>query len=212
MLHQKPSKGRSGAWGMPHARYLREWSDATGGMPHLRAEPVDRGQKDQRQARDATDACQRDSRRQPTSRLCGDDAARLTMARDLVKCEFVAGAANPLRLAEMTSVLSWAGFIHLAVVLEVRSRRFVGRAVGEQLTPPAGSRGAEDGVAAAQARRRHPPQRPGQPKESDLVARIEAGSMGRAYGALRSQASSASSKPARRRASSLNGGRGRGAS
>ena len=27
------------------------------------------------------------------------------MARDLVKCEFVAGAANPLRVTDMTSVL-----------------------------------------------------------------------------------------------------------
>ena len=57
------------------------------------------------------------------------------MARDLVKCEFVPGAANPLRVADMTSVLSWAGFIYLAVVLEVRSRRIVGRAIGEQMTP-----------------------------------------------------------------------------
>jgi putative transposase len=55
-------------------------------------------------------------------------------APDLVKREFVADGANQLWVADMTYVPTWAGFIFLAVVLDVWSRRIVGWAIGEQMT------------------------------------------------------------------------------
>ena len=47
-------------------------------------------------------------------------------APDLVKREFVASGPNQLWVADMTYVPTWAGFIFLAVVLDVWSRRIVG--------------------------------------------------------------------------------------
>jgi putative transposase len=55
-------------------------------------------------------------------------------APDLVKREFVAEGPNQLWVADMTYVPTWAGFIFLAVVLDVWSRRIVGWAIGEQMT------------------------------------------------------------------------------
>jgi putative transposase len=55
-------------------------------------------------------------------------------APDLVKREFKAEAANQLWVADMTYVPTWAGFIYLAIVLDVWSRRIVGWAIGEQMT------------------------------------------------------------------------------
>ena len=60
---------------------------------------------------------------------------RQRAAPDLVRREFVADVVNPLWVAGMTYVPTWVGFIHLAVVPDVRSRRFVGRAIGAQMTP-----------------------------------------------------------------------------
>ena len=47
---------------------------------------------------------------------------------------FVADAANQLWVADMTYVPTWAGFIYLAVVLDVWSRRVVGWSIGETMT------------------------------------------------------------------------------
>ena len=55
-------------------------------------------------------------------------------APDLVKREFKADSQNRLRVADMSYVPTWAGFIYLAVVLDVWSRRIVGWAIGEQMT------------------------------------------------------------------------------
>ena len=55
-------------------------------------------------------------------------------APDLVNRKFVADAANQLWVADMTYVPTWAGFIFLATVLDVWSRRIVGWAIGEQMT------------------------------------------------------------------------------
>ena len=45
---------------------------------------------------------------------------------DLVRRRFAAQAANELWVADMTYVPTWAGFIYLAVVIDVWSRRVVG--------------------------------------------------------------------------------------
>ena len=55
-------------------------------------------------------------------------------APDLVKREFKAAGPNQLWVADMTYVPTWAGFIFLAIVLDVWSRRIVGWAIGEQMT------------------------------------------------------------------------------
>jgi putative transposase len=60
--------------------------------------------------------------------------ARQRPAPDLVKREFVAVGPNRPWVADMTYVPTWAGFIYLAIVLDVWSRRIVGRAIGEQMT------------------------------------------------------------------------------
>jgi putative transposase len=44
----------------------------------------------------------------------------------LVDRQFCAGRANELRVADITYIPTWAGFLYLAVVLDVWSRRIVG--------------------------------------------------------------------------------------
>jgi putative transposase len=52
------------------------------------------------------------------------DGAR--QAPDLVDRSFVAAAPNVLWVADITYVPTWSGFLYLAVVLDVFSRRVVG--------------------------------------------------------------------------------------
>ena len=55
-------------------------------------------------------------------------------APDLVKRQFVATDINRLWVADMTYVPSWAGFLYLAVVTDVYSRKVVGWAFGVSMT------------------------------------------------------------------------------
>ena len=55
-------------------------------------------------------------------------------APDLVKRQFVATDINQLWVADMTYVPSWAGFLYLAVVTNVYSRKVVGWAFGVNMT------------------------------------------------------------------------------
>jgi putative transposase len=54
-------------------------------------------------------------------------------APDLVKREFVADAPNQLWVADITYIPTWTGFLFLAVVLDVFSRRIVGWAMENHL-------------------------------------------------------------------------------
>lgn len=54
-------------------------------------------------------------------------------APDLVDRKFVATAPNQLWVADITYVPTWAGFVYLAVVLDVYSRRIVGWAMENHL-------------------------------------------------------------------------------
>jgi putative transposase len=54
-------------------------------------------------------------------------------APDLVDRSFVATAPNQLWVADITYVPTWAGFLYLAVVLDVYSRRIVGWAMDNHL-------------------------------------------------------------------------------
>lgn len=53
---------------------------------------------------------------------------------DLVMRRFSAERANQLWVADMTYVPMWAGFVYLAVVMDVFSRRIVGWSMGERMT------------------------------------------------------------------------------
>ena len=117
-------------------RAVHTESDATYGMPRVRAELIDQGMKvgRQRVARLMRLAHIRGvSRRRAwvvTTRRDKDKQP----APDLVKREFKADGPNQLWVADMTYVPTWAGFIYLAVVLDVWSRRVVGWAIGESMT------------------------------------------------------------------------------
>ena len=57
-----------------------------------------------------------------------------TPASDLVNRRFHANGPNQLWVADMTYVPTWMGFLYLAVVIDVWSRRVVGWAMGERMT------------------------------------------------------------------------------
>ena len=117
-------------------RIVHAASDATYGMPRVRAELIDQGLAVSRQRvarlmraahirgvsrrRAFVVTTQRDKDKQP--------------APDLVKREFKVDGPNQLWVADMTYVPAWAGFIYLAVVFDVWRRRIVGWAIGEQMT------------------------------------------------------------------------------
>ena len=117
-------------------RAIHAESDATYGMPRVRAELVDEGVKisAKRVARlMRLNAIRGVSRRRGFVVTTQRDQ-RQRPAPDLVKREFVADGPNQLWVADMTYVPTWAGFIYLAIVLDVWSRRVVGWAIGEQMT------------------------------------------------------------------------------
>lgn len=55
-------------------------------------------------------------------------------APDLVNRKFTADGPNQLWVADMTYVPTWTGFIYLAVVLDVWSRRVIGWSIGQSMT------------------------------------------------------------------------------
>ena len=67
------------------------------------------------------------------------DAAAIGAA-DLVERQFVATAPNQLWVADITYVPTWAGFLYLAIVLDVFSRRIVH--VSRSCCPPSQARSA----------------------------------------------------------------------
>ena len=55
-------------------------------------------------------------------------------APELVNREFVASDTNQLWVADMTYIPTWTGFLYLAMVIDVFSRKVVGWAFGERMT------------------------------------------------------------------------------
>ena len=117
-------------------RAIHADSDATYGMPRVRAELCDQGM---------TISKKRVARLMRVHRLRGVSRRRAFVvttqrdakhrpAPDLVKRQFSAEGPNQLWVADMTYVPTWAGCIYLAVVLDVWSRRVVGWAIGEHMT------------------------------------------------------------------------------
>ena len=117
-------------------RAIHAESDATYGMPRVRAELIDQGVKvnGKRVARLMRANAIRGVSRRRGFVVTTQRDQRQRPAPDLVKREFKADGANQLWVADMTYVPTWAGFIYLAIVLDVWSRRVVGWAIGEQMT------------------------------------------------------------------------------
>ena len=71
------------------------------------------------------------SRRRGTRTTCAQPGRRA--AGDLVERHFYAEGPDRLWVADITYVPTWAGFVFLAVVLDVYSRRIVGWAMQDHL-------------------------------------------------------------------------------
>ncbi len=106
------------------------------GMPRVRAELMEQGAciSRQRVAR-----LMRSARLQGISKRRGFTVTthrdkRQASARDLVNRRFRANGPNQLWVADMTYVPTWMGFLYLAVVIDVWSRRVVGWSMGERMT------------------------------------------------------------------------------
>ena len=111
-------------------------SDATYGMPRIRAELADQG---------VVASKKRIAHLMRAARLAGvsrrrawcittERSKRARPAPDLVNRQFVANDINQLWVADMTYIPTWQGFVYLAVVTDVFSRKVVGWAFGEQMT------------------------------------------------------------------------------
>ena len=117
-------------------RAIHAESDGTYGRPRVRAELIDQGVhiSGKRVARLMRRHAIRGVSRRRGFIVTTRRDERQRPAPDLVKREFTADGPNQLWVADMTYVPTWAGFIFLAVVLDVWSRRVVGWAIGEQMT------------------------------------------------------------------------------
>ena len=103
-------------------------SDATYGMPRIRAELADQGvvASGKRIASVMRLAGIRGVSRRRGYVVTTTRDKRQRPAPDLVKRQFVATDINQLWVADMTYVPTWAGFLYLAVVTDVYSRKVVG--------------------------------------------------------------------------------------
>ena len=111
-------------------------SDETYGMPRIRAELLEAGVVASRKriaalmrASAIVGVSRRRSYCVTTKRNPKDRPAP-----DLVKREFVATDINQLWVADMTYIPTWQGFLYLAVVTDVFSRKVVGWAFGTRMT------------------------------------------------------------------------------
>jgi putative transposase len=117
-------------------RAIHVASDGNYGSPNIHAELRDEGRRvgRKRVARLMRQAHIRGVSRRRSFVVTTQRDPKQRPAPDLVNRRFVAAGPNQLWVADMTYVPTWAGFIFLAVVLDVWSRRIVGWAIGEQMT------------------------------------------------------------------------------
>ena len=111
-------------------------SDETYGMPRIRAELLDAGIV---ASRKRIAALMRHEHMRGVSRrrsfcVTTERDVRHRPAPDLVNRAFVATDINQLWVADMTYIPSWTGFLYLAMVIDVYSRKVVGWAFGERMT------------------------------------------------------------------------------
>ena len=136
-LKREPSaRAKANAELLQTIRESHDESDGTYGAPRIHAELVERPQGPKaslnRVARVMRWArIQGVSPRKWVRTTVRDDEGRV--APDLVKREFTATGPDQLWVADITYVPTWAGFLYLAVVLDVWSRRIVGWAMATHL-------------------------------------------------------------------------------
>jgi putative transposase len=132
---------------------IHHHSRATYGAPRIHAELQEQGLRvgGKRVARLLRAAGLRGvSRRRWIITTVRDRNART--APDLVERNFTAAAPNRLWVADITYIPTWAGFLYLAVVLDVFSRRVVGWAMETYLRTELVLGGAQHGTRATAAR------------------------------------------------------------
>jgi putative transposase len=116
-------------------RAVHAESDSTYGMPRVRAELMAQGTRISRKrvARLMRSHGLRGVSRRRAFVVTTQRDERHRTAPDLVNRRFTADGPNQLWVADLTYVPTWAGFVFLAVVLDVWSRRVVGWAIAEQM-------------------------------------------------------------------------------
>ncbi len=117
-------------------RQIHKDSYESYGMPRVRAELIEQGVciSRQRVARLMRTAGIRGISRRRGFTVTTRRDKRDSPAHDLVKRQFRASGPNQLWVADMTYVPTWTGFLYLAVVIDVWSRRVVGWSMGERMT------------------------------------------------------------------------------
>ena len=111
-------------------------NDETYGVPRVQAELIDAGVHVSRKriARLMREGHMRGISRRRSHVVTTQRDKRQRPAPDLVNRRFVANDINELWVADMTYIPTWAGFLYLAMVLDVYSRKVVGWAFGERMT------------------------------------------------------------------------------
>jgi putative transposase len=115
-------------------RTIHDRSDATYGRPRIHAELKEKGEKvgEKRVGRlMQEEGLEGVSRRATTTTT--QRALDARPAADLVERKFSASGPDQLWVADITYIPTWAGFLYLAVVLDVWSRRIVGWAMATHL-------------------------------------------------------------------------------
>ena len=117
-------------------RQIHQDSYESYGMPRVRAELIEQGVciSRQRVARLMRQAGIHGISKRRGFTVTTRRDKRQTPAHDLVNRRFHATGPNQLWVADMTYVPTWMGFLYLAVVIDVWSRRVVGWAMGERMT------------------------------------------------------------------------------
>ena len=124
--HERPPSARAQANAtlLQSIRAAHQASDETYGMPRIRAELADQGTT---ASRIRIASLMRQARLRGVSSRRGwcvttEGHPRQRPAPDLFERKFVATDINQLRVADMTYVPTWEGFVYLAVVTDVFSR------------------------------------------------------------------------------------------
>jgi putative transposase len=128
------ARSRSNAWLLERIAVIHERSGGTYGAPRVHAQLTQEGVAVgyNRVARLMREARLRGvSRRRWVCTTQRDRSAR--PATDLVRREFTAAAPDQLWVADITYIATWEGFLYLAVVLDVFSRKVVGWAMRPHL-------------------------------------------------------------------------------
>jgi putative transposase len=114
---------------------VHDMSDRTYGMPRIRAELYSEGMVVSRKriARLMRSAGIHGVSRRRSFVVTTERNRHVRPAPDLVQRQFVANGINQLWVADMTYLPTWSGFLYLAVVIDVYSRKVVGWMFGEHM-------------------------------------------------------------------------------